>query len=165
MANLAGIAGGAVPPLASARPRRVKEILLACSPTLARAVQFVRCQRLSRLCVLMNPCPAGLEIHPDLAGYRVFPLQCSETNPARMDISKEKNHAMRRQTGQANWENAVNAKKSFSCGRTVPGGGKRYTCESASWPNGRNTQFTNRRMRTFIAAPSARKVNKTEDPP
>src|SRR5205814_7535692 len=26
-------------------------------------------------------------------------------------------------------------------------------------------QFTNRRMRTFIATPSARKVNKTEDPP
>jgi hypothetical protein len=22
----------------------------------------------------MNPCPAGLEIHPDLAGYRVFPV-------------------------------------------------------------------------------------------
>jgi hypothetical protein len=21
----------------------------------------------------MNPCPAGPEIHPDLAGYRVFP--------------------------------------------------------------------------------------------
>ncbi len=27
------------------------------------------------------------------------------------------------------------------------------------------TQFTNRRMRTFIATPSARKVNSTEDPP
>lgn len=26
-------------------------------------------------------------------------------------------------------------------------------------------QFTNRRMRTFIATPSAKKVNKTEDPP
>ena len=26
-------------------------------------------------------------------------------------------------------------------------------------------QFTNRRMRTFIATPSARKVNRTEDPP
>jgi len=25
--------------------------------------------------VLMNPCPAGLEIHPDLAGYRVFPIE------------------------------------------------------------------------------------------
>jgi hypothetical protein len=22
----------------------------------------------------MNPCPAGREIHPDLAGYRVFPI-------------------------------------------------------------------------------------------
>ncbi len=40
---------------------------------LARSVQFVRRQRFSRLCVLMNPCPAGLEIHPDLAGYGVIP--------------------------------------------------------------------------------------------
>ena len=30
--------------------------------------QRIDCQRFSRLCVLMNPCPAGLEIHPDLAG-------------------------------------------------------------------------------------------------
>jgi hypothetical protein len=29
----------------------------------------------------------------------------------------------------------------------------------------RKSQFTNRRMRTFIATPSARKVNNTEDPP
>jgi hypothetical protein len=29
----------------------------------------------------------------------------------------------------------------------------------------RTRQFTNRRMRTFIAAPSARKVNNTEEPP
>jgi hypothetical protein len=32
----------------------------------------VRCQRFSRLCVLMNPYPAGLEIHPDLAGECAF---------------------------------------------------------------------------------------------
>jgi hypothetical protein len=31
------------------------------------------------------------------------------------------------------------------------------------WP--RNAQFTNLRMRTFIAVPSARKVNNTDDPP
>jgi hypothetical protein len=31
--------------------------------------------------------------------------------------------------------------------------------------NGLNRQFTNRRMRTFIATPSARNVNNTEDPP
>ena len=29
----------------------------------------------------------------------------------------------------------------------------------------RPRQFTNRRMRTFIATPSARNVNNTEDPP
>jgi hypothetical protein len=27
----------------------------------------------------MNPCPAGLEIHPDLAGYRVFPIVLGST--------------------------------------------------------------------------------------
>ena len=31
-------------------------------------VQLIRCQRLSRLCVLMNPYPAGRVIHLDLAG-------------------------------------------------------------------------------------------------
>jgi len=87
VANLADIAGGAVPPLASTRPRRVKEAMLACSPPLAHAVQLVRRQRLSRLCVLMNPCPAGLEIHPDLAGYRAFPLQKSETDAASLNSS------------------------------------------------------------------------------
>src|SRR5271166_4548838 len=36
----------------------------------------------------------------------------------------------------------------------------------ASEPNGIETrQFTNRRMRTFIATPSDRNVNSTEDPP
>jgi hypothetical protein len=36
--------------------------------TPVRCVQLVRRQRFSRLCVLMNPCPAGRAIHPDLAG-------------------------------------------------------------------------------------------------
>jgi hypothetical protein len=31
-------------------------------------VQLVRRQRFSRLCVLMNPYPAGRAVHPDLAG-------------------------------------------------------------------------------------------------
>ena len=34
---------------------------------------------------------------------------------------------------------------------------------SGLWPGKR--QFTNRRMRTFIATPRARNVNNTEDPP
>jgi hypothetical protein len=44
-----------------------------------RPVQLVRCQRLSRLCVLMNPCPAGRAIHSDLAGKK------SSKNPALVD--------------------------------------------------------------------------------
>lgn len=42
---------------------------------------------------------------------------------------------------------------------------RRRTCEEAvrNCPDG--LQFTNLRMRTFIATPSARKVNSTEDPP
>jgi len=43
-----------------------------------------------------------------------------------------------------------------SCGPLF-GECKRTKCQTV--------QFTNRRMRTFIAAPSARKVNSTEDPP
>jgi hypothetical protein len=41
--------------------------------------------------------------------------------------------------------------------RTIPGGTQEVNLQVR--------QFTNRRMRTFIAAPSARNVNNTEDPP
>jgi hypothetical protein len=61
----------------------VIEAKLMRSEFLSRLVQLMRCQRFrgpqrlvfvagvewfSRLCVFMNPCPAGLEVHPDLAG-------------------------------------------------------------------------------------------------
>ena len=76
--------GGAVPTMASARSRGAMGVG-ANSPktfhprdescdedlspgTCARSVQLALCQRFSRLCELMNPCPAGLEVHPDLAG-------------------------------------------------------------------------------------------------
>jgi hypothetical protein len=46
---------GAVPPLAIARACRVSGAEPLSSITPARAAQFSRCQRFSRLCVLMNP--------------------------------------------------------------------------------------------------------------
>ena len=85
----------------------------------ARSVQRVRRQRFTRLCVLMNPYPAGRAVHPDLAG----------------EIPE----------------------KTFSCGPECSGGTQEVKLQIR--------QLTNRRMRTFIAAPSARNVNKTEDPP
>ena len=48
-------------------------------------------------------------------------------------------------------------KKSCSCGPDCSGGTQMVNCKSV--------QLTNRRMRTFIATPSARNVNNTEDPP
>jgi hypothetical protein len=81
--------GGAVPTVAIARANHAtKPSQIRLSPS-ARSMQLLRCQRFqgtprwvfatgvepsSRLCVLMNPIPAGLEIRPDLAGWRVFPF-------------------------------------------------------------------------------------------
>jgi len=73
------VGGGAVPTGAAARAWSATGAGLACPETLdprgkylppwaAHSVLRELCQRFSRLCVLMNPCPAGLEIHPDLAG-------------------------------------------------------------------------------------------------
>jgi hypothetical protein len=59
---------GAVPTLAIARTNHAMKMSQNWPDPLALSVQLVRCQRFSRLCVLMNPYPAGLEIHPDLAG-------------------------------------------------------------------------------------------------
>jgi len=72
--KLAGFAGGAVPTVAFAWPNRAIGAGLFCPKTPARSMQFLRCQRFSRLCVLINPCPAVLEIHPDLAGYGFYPI-------------------------------------------------------------------------------------------
>ena len=61
---------------------------------------------------------------------------------------------------------AKTMKKSFSCGPDVSGGDTGG--ESVNRDSGQKAgtaQLTNRRMRTFIAAPSARNVNNTEDPP
>jgi hypothetical protein len=66
VANHALNEGGAVPPLASARIggtiRAGKEI----SKVAARHVLLKRCQRIARLCVLMNPIlPGARSIGPD----------------------------------------------------------------------------------------------------
>jgi hypothetical protein len=47
--------------------------------------------------------------------------------------------------------------KTFSCGPDLSGGTQEVKLQIR--------QLTNRRMRTFIATPSARNVNNTEDPP
>jgi hypothetical protein len=51
--------GGAVPPLASARPFRAPKEKPESSNISARFVLSFRCQRLARLCVLMNPILPG----------------------------------------------------------------------------------------------------------
>jgi hypothetical protein len=71
--------GGAVPTVAPSPAWNAAGAGLVCPETLdpdseylppwaAHSVLRELCQRFSRLCVLMNPCPAGLEIHPDLTG-------------------------------------------------------------------------------------------------
>jgi hypothetical protein len=72
--NLSIACGGAVPTLAIARTNHAIKMSQNWPDLFAISAQFVRCQEFSRLCVLMNPCPAGLEIHPDLAGYRILPI-------------------------------------------------------------------------------------------
>ena len=73
MANLTENFGGAVPPLAFALTLREMGRGKTLPIDSARPVQLTCRKRLSRLCVLMNPCPAGPEFHSALAGYRVFP--------------------------------------------------------------------------------------------
>ena len=73
----------------------------------------------------------------------VFPsLRAHEPNPAELEIHPDLAGEM--------------LKNNTLAIRTVPG-----TQET----NLRTVQLTNRRMRTFIATPSARNVNNTEDPP
>jgi hypothetical protein len=62
---------GAVPTEAAARTKATSRASHKWAKPAAYSVH-VRCQRFSRLCVLMNPYPAGLEIHPDLAGECAF---------------------------------------------------------------------------------------------
>jgi len=63
--------GGAVPTETVSRTNHASKASHKWPNPTAYSVQ-IRCQRFSRLCVLMNPYPAGLEIHPDLAGECAF---------------------------------------------------------------------------------------------
>ena len=64
MANLTE----AVLPLAIEQVHRATGLGEKIPETSERLVQLVRRQRFSRLCVLMNPNPAGHAVHRDLAG-------------------------------------------------------------------------------------------------
>jgi len=129
--------GGAVPTEAIARANHARKASQMWPNLLVYPVES-SCLRFSRLCALMNPCPAGLEIHLDLARYCVPP----------------------------NWKNAV-----ITFINLILRSGHFRGRKGANFQNSvrnqmaRHTQFTNLRMRTFIATPSARNVNNTEDPP
>jgi hypothetical protein len=58
----------AVWPLAFVPPHRAIWPGIDSPENSARRVQLVHRKRFPRLCVLMNPYPAGRSIHPDLAG-------------------------------------------------------------------------------------------------
>jgi hypothetical protein len=59
-------------------------------------------------------------------------------------------------------ENAENALLRI---RTAPGAKAKLVKPASGSGELEDAQLTNRRMRTFMATPSARNVNKTEDPP
>jgi len=70
--NETAVGGGAVPTEAIARANHARKVSQGWPNLLVYPVES-SCLRFSRLCALMNPCPAGLEIHPDLARYCVRP--------------------------------------------------------------------------------------------
>ena len=129
--------GGAVPTEAIARANHARKASQIWPNPLVYPVES-SCLRFSRLCALMNPCPAGLEIRLDPARYCVLP----------------------------NWKNAV-----ITFINLILRSGQFRGRKSANLQNlvrvhmARENQFTNLRMRTFIATPSAKNVNSTEDPP
>ena len=130
--------GGAVPTLAIARTNHARKMGQICPNPSQRFVQLLHCLRSSRLCVLMNPCPAGLEIHPDLASYRTPPIRKGAFITLRISSCTPDNSG---KCSRINLSISVRAQLA------------------------QDPQFTNRRMRTFIATPSDRNVNNTEDPP
>jgi hypothetical protein len=128
--------GGAVPTEAIVRVNHARNVSQGW-PNLPVYPVESSCLRFSRLCALMNPCPAGLEIHLDLARYCVPP----------------------------NWKNAVITFINLSLRSGQFRERRVQTFKTQSGPMIRYSQFTNLRMRTFIATPNARNVNNTEDPP
>jgi hypothetical protein len=105
--NLAGNPGGAVPPLAIKEAPRVPGPGEKIPETSERLLQLIRRQRFTRLCVLMNPYPAGRAVHPDLAGYRVFPINLVRNHNCQVAFFLRKSHPAQCQKGHRNWKNAV----------------------------------------------------------
>jgi hypothetical protein len=68
--KLADNPGGAVPLLTNEQAQRTMGRGKKLPNASECLVQLVRRQRFSRLCVLMNPYPAGRAILPDLAGEK-----------------------------------------------------------------------------------------------
>ena len=66
------VGGGAVPTEAIVRANHTRNVSQGW-PNLPVYPVESSCLRFSRLCALMNPCPAGLEIHLDLARYCIPP--------------------------------------------------------------------------------------------
>jgi hypothetical protein len=64
--------GGAVPTEAIVRANHARKVSQGWLNPLVYPVES-SCLRFSRLCALMNPCPAGLKIHLDLARYCIPP--------------------------------------------------------------------------------------------
>ena len=129
--------GGAVPTEAIARANHARKASHSW-PNLPVYPVELSCLRFSRLCALMNPCPAGLEIHPDLARNCVPPIR---KNAVITFINLILRSGQFRERKRENLQNLVRVHMA------------------------RENQFTNLRMRTFIATPSAKNVNSTEDPP
>ena len=129
--------GGAVPTEAITRVNHARKASQRWPSLLVYPVES-SCLRFSRLCTLMNPCPAGLEIHLDLARYSIHPTWKNAMITFLNLILRPGQFRGHRRT---NYQNSVRVHMA------------------------RDAQFTNLRMRTFIATPSARNVNNTEDPP
>jgi hypothetical protein len=108
VANLAGNPGGAVPPLAIEQAHHTMGLGEKNPETFKRLVQLVRRERFTRLCVLMNPYPAGRAVHPDLAGVSVFPIPVVRNHICLVAFSSRKSHPARCQKGHLNWKNAIN---------------------------------------------------------
>ena len=70
-------------------------------------------------------------------------LRAHESNPAELEIHPDLAGVMLQKYLSRDSDNSEGPRETILC----------------------SGQLTNRRMRTFIAAPSARKVNNTEDPP
>ena len=146
----------------------------ACSPqprnqrnqTAARSLPITGVVRFARLCVLIEPNPVRRSVTRTLAGFCTLintVRRALLSNPPNLVDAALSNSGDRASIS----DDAVCTYKLCSCGpesRRSPRG----CCRAILLPVSLDRltfQFTNRRMRTFMTTPSARKVNNTEDPP